>query len=79
MAQVKECAHICIRSVCVSVAILAQGTDYMLFFDGILVPAFGCNSVSTAEHLSLNVLYRYLCKLWDDLGHLAAALVLPAT
>ena len=54
---------------------LAQGTDYVLFFDGILVSPCGRNSVITVEHLSLYVFIKCLGKLWVDLGLLAAALV----
>ena len=51
-------------SVCVavSVAILAQGTNLLLCFDGILVPALGCYSVFTVGNLSLYLFGRYLRK-----------------
>jgi hypothetical protein len=45
------------------VAILAQGTDYLLFFNGIVVPVLGCNSVFAVGNLILYLLIRYLCKL----------------
>jgi hypothetical protein len=50
---------------CVSVAILAQGTDYLLFFNGILVLVLGCNSVFAVGNHFLYLFIRYLSSLGD--------------
>jgi hypothetical protein len=46
----------------VSVAILAQGTDYLLFFDGIVVLLPISLSVITVGNLTLHLHSRYLRK-----------------
>ena len=46
-------------------AILAQGTDYLLFFNGILVLVLGCNSVFAVGNHFLYLFIRYLSSLGD--------------
>jgi hypothetical protein len=57
---VRVCVYVC---VCVSVAILAQGTNFLLFWYGIEVSFRGCNPAFAIGKYPLYLVIRYLCKL----------------
>jgi hypothetical protein len=62
--SLRVCEHVCL-CVCVPVAILAQGTNFLLFWNGIEVSILGCNPVFANGKYTLYLVNRYLCKIDD--------------